>query len=161
MSDERLIALARRAGIAPEWRDAFGEDHNVSADTLRAVLAVLGLPAGSEAEIAASEDKLREQEGGASLPPLVTASAERRHRRPFRERRLQPCDAAAFLIDADPSRHIGREARCLVRQFRHLARLDEFGEAGLVDIASDANRMHMRRMVERMIAAEQGALAAE
>jgi phenylpropionate dioxygenase-like ring-hydroxylating dioxygenase large terminal subunit len=34
------------------------------------------------------------------------------------------------------------------------ARLDEFGEAGLVDIASDANRMHMRRMVERMIAAE-------
>ncbi len=34
------------------------------------------------------------------------------------------------------------------------ARLDEFGEEGLVDIASDANRMHMRRMVERLIAAE-------
>jgi phenylpropionate dioxygenase-like ring-hydroxylating dioxygenase large terminal subunit len=41
------------------------------------------------------------------------------------------------------------------------ARLGEFGEAGLVDIASDANRMHMRRMVERLIAAEQPALAAE
>jgi phenylpropionate dioxygenase-like ring-hydroxylating dioxygenase large terminal subunit len=41
------------------------------------------------------------------------------------------------------------------------ARLDEFGEAGLVDIASDANRMHMRRMVERLIAAEQPAIAAE
>jgi phenylpropionate dioxygenase-like ring-hydroxylating dioxygenase large terminal subunit len=41
------------------------------------------------------------------------------------------------------------------------ARLDEFGEAGLTDIASDANRMHMRRMVERLIAAEQPALAAE
>ena len=41
------------------------------------------------------------------------------------------------------------------------ARLDEFGEAGLVDIASDANRMHMRRIVERLIAAEQPALAAE
>ena len=41
------------------------------------------------------------------------------------------------------------------------ARLDEFGEAGLVDIASDANRMHMRRMVERLIADEQPALAAE
>ena len=38
------------------------------------------------------------------------------------------------------------------------ARLDEFGEAGLVDIASDANRMHMRRMVERLIAEEQEAL---
>ncbi len=41
------------------------------------------------------------------------------------------------------------------------ARLDEFGETGLVDIASDANRMHMRRMVERLIAEEQSSLAAE
>ena len=41
------------------------------------------------------------------------------------------------------------------------ARLDEFGEQGLVDIASDANRMHIRRMVERLIAAEQPALAAQ
>jgi len=40
-------------------------------------------------------------------------------------------------------------------------RLDAFGETGLVDIASDANRMHMRRMVERLIADEQPALAAE
>jgi vanillate O-demethylase monooxygenase subunit len=40
-------------------------------------------------------------------------------------------------------------------------RLDEFSERGLVDIASDANRMHMRRMVERLIAEEQPALAAE
>src|SRR5947208_1649529 len=40
-------------------------------------------------------------------------------------------------------------------------RLDEFGERGLVDIASDANRMHMRRMVERLIAQEPPALAAE
>ncbi|HUB95386.1 MAG TPA: aromatic ring-hydroxylating dioxygenase subunit alpha, partial [Stellaceae bacterium] len=37
------------------------------------------------------------------------------------------------------------------------ARLTEFGERGLVDIASDANRMHMRRMVERLLAAEQAA----
>ena len=41
------------------------------------------------------------------------------------------------------------------------ARLSEFGEAGLVDIASDATRMHMRRMVERLIAEECAALAAE
>ncbi len=40
-------------------------------------------------------------------------------------------------------------------------RLGEFGEQGLVDIASDANRMHMRRMVERLIAEERPALAAE
>jgi len=41
------------------------------------------------------------------------------------------------------------------------ARLTELGEEGLVDIASDANRMHMRRMVERLIAAERPVLAAE
>jgi hypothetical protein len=41
------------------------------------------------------------------------------------------------------------------------ARLSEFGEDGLVDIASDPNRMHMRRMVERLLADEQPALAAE
>jgi vanillate O-demethylase monooxygenase subunit len=41
------------------------------------------------------------------------------------------------------------------------ARLGELGERGLVDIASDATRMHMRRMVERLIAEEQAALAAE
>ena len=41
------------------------------------------------------------------------------------------------------------------------ARLTEFGEAGLVDIASDATRMHMRRLMERLITEEQAALAAE
>jgi phenylpropionate dioxygenase-like ring-hydroxylating dioxygenase large terminal subunit len=41
------------------------------------------------------------------------------------------------------------------------ARLSEFGEQGLVDIASDANRMHMRRIVERLISEEQEARAAE
>jgi len=40
-------------------------------------------------------------------------------------------------------------------------RLDEQGEQGLVDIASDANRMHMRRMVERLIAGKQSAVAAQ
>ena len=41
------------------------------------------------------------------------------------------------------------------------ARLSELGERGLVDIASDATRMQMRRMMERLIAEEQTALAAE
>src|SRR4029077_4253230 len=38
------------------------------------------------------------------------------------------------------------------------ARLGEFGETRLTAIASDANRMHMRRMVERLIADEQRAI---
>jgi vanillate O-demethylase monooxygenase subunit len=41
------------------------------------------------------------------------------------------------------------------------ARLIEFGEDGLVDIATDATRMTMRRHVDRMLAAEQQQQAAE
>jgi vanillate O-demethylase monooxygenase subunit len=41
------------------------------------------------------------------------------------------------------------------------ARLCELGEQGLVNIASDANRMIMRRFIERLMAQENGALAAE
>jgi phenylpropionate dioxygenase-like ring-hydroxylating dioxygenase large terminal subunit len=41
------------------------------------------------------------------------------------------------------------------------ARLDELSENGLVDIASDANRVSMRRLIERMIAEERTSLAAE
>ena len=41
------------------------------------------------------------------------------------------------------------------------ARLCEFGEQGLVNIVSDTNRVIMRRFIERLIAEESGALAAE
>jgi hypothetical protein len=41
------------------------------------------------------------------------------------------------------------------------ARLGEFDEKGLIDIASDATRMQMRRMVERLITRERVELAAE
>ena len=40
-------------------------------------------------------------------------------------------------------------------------RLEELGEQGLVNIASEANRMHMRRMVERLILGEQAVAAAK
>ncbi len=72
MSDAALIRLAERAGIAPKWRDAFGDDHEVGPDTLRAVLAAIGFPGGSDAEIAESEARLDEQESGKTLPPLIT-----------------------------------------------------------------------------------------
>jgi vanillate O-demethylase monooxygenase subunit len=40
-------------------------------------------------------------------------------------------------------------------------RLSELGEQGLVDIASDANRMIMRRFIERLITEENSTQAAE
>ncbi|MGV0762158.1 4-alpha-glucanotransferase [Tistrella mobilis] len=49
--DEKLQALAAAAGIATSWTDAAGQGHSVAPDTLRALLAVLDLPADSPAQI--------------------------------------------------------------------------------------------------------------
>ncbi len=71
MSDDALAGLATAAGIAVRWSDAFGEEHGVAPPTLRLVLAALGLPAGSDAEIADSRAAL--SASGHALPPLLTA----------------------------------------------------------------------------------------
>jgi hypothetical protein len=44
---------------------------------------------------------------------------------------------------------------------RAKARISEFGETSLVHIASDATRLQMRRIVDRLIAEERVALAPE
>ena len=70
--NDGLVALAAASGIAPRWRDVHGIWHEVSADTLRAVLAALGLPCGTESDLADSKAELDRR--NATLPPLVTAS---------------------------------------------------------------------------------------
>lgn len=72
MSGAALTALAEAAGVAGRWRDVHGNWHDVSPDTLRAVLAALDLPAGSPADIEASLQALK---APGQLPPLVTADA--------------------------------------------------------------------------------------
>jgi 4-alpha-glucanotransferase len=54
MIDGALEGLARKAGLATAWTDFRGARQNVSPDVLRAVLAAMGLAAGSKAEIADS-----------------------------------------------------------------------------------------------------------
>jgi len=51
MADGLLEDLATRAGIAISWRDQTGADRRVSPDSLRAILAALGLPAGDDGEL--------------------------------------------------------------------------------------------------------------
>ena len=77
-----LGTLAQAAGIAPNWRDVHGVWHEVAPDTLRAVLAALGLPAATPAQMAESHATLAEH--GRTPAPLVTATAgqPRRHPRP-------------------------------------------------------------------------------
>lgn len=77
MADRDLRALAEAAGIAVRWRDAHDRDQQVPEDTLRAVLAGLGLPAGSARAARDSLAALRAEAARPGLPPLLTAVAGR------------------------------------------------------------------------------------
>lgn len=74
MSDASLRELAKAAGINPEWSDAFGQAHQVSPDSLRAILNALGLPASSPAAIRESLEHLAHERHAAPLAPLITGS---------------------------------------------------------------------------------------
>ncbi len=71
MTDSALQELALAAGVAPSWKDVFGVTHQVAPPTLRIVLASLGLPATTPAELADSYRRAVPSRG--DLPPLVTA----------------------------------------------------------------------------------------
>ncbi len=80
MSDAGLADLARDAGVMPRWTDAFGKEHDVAPDTLRAVLRSLGLDASDDRAIAASRAAMAQ--AARALPPLVTAVVGQRIRLP-------------------------------------------------------------------------------
>ena len=75
MSDERLNRLAEAAGLSIEWVDADGRNQRVAPDVLRAVLAGLGLNAATEQDVDDSLAKLHLNNGGSSLPPMLTVDA--------------------------------------------------------------------------------------
>ncbi|MCR0983041.1 4-alpha-glucanotransferase [Roseomonas populi] len=75
MSDDDLRDLAREAGIAAQWRDVHGKDHEVEPGAMRAILAALEMPADSASAIRESREKLAAERRG--LPPLCTAIQDR------------------------------------------------------------------------------------
>lgn len=70
MTDAAVEELARRAGIAVEWRDYANKVHHVSAENLRRILAGLGLPGDTAADLAESRRQLE----APRTPPLITAT---------------------------------------------------------------------------------------
>ena len=62
--------FAGRAGLAVEWRDYANEQHRVSAENLRRILAALQLPCDTAADLAQSRRRLETSR----LPPLITAT---------------------------------------------------------------------------------------
>lgn len=71
MSDDAVRALAERAGLVIHWRDYQDQPHEVSPETLRAVLGAMGLDAGSDGAIRDSERHLAET---VSAPDFVSGT---------------------------------------------------------------------------------------
>lgn len=69
MNETAIHALARRAGIDPEWTDYANKPHRVASESLVRILEALGLPCGTRDDIAHSETLL----APAAPAPLVTA----------------------------------------------------------------------------------------
>jgi 4-alpha-glucanotransferase len=70
--DAAIGSLARRAGIAPEWEDYAGQRHVVSLESIKQILAALGLPCGTPDEVAYSQRALETPPS----PSLITATAD-------------------------------------------------------------------------------------
>lgn len=79
MNDADILGLARRAGIAVEWRDYANRRHQVSLDSVRRILSALDLPCDTDGEAKASREKLEH----AALPPLLTVTAGQALEVPF------------------------------------------------------------------------------
>jgi 4-alpha-glucanotransferase len=47
MTDAAIYKLAKRAGIAVQWRDFAGRPHQVTVESLRRILAAMALPCAS------------------------------------------------------------------------------------------------------------------
>jgi 4-alpha-glucanotransferase len=71
MNDKAVLELARRAGLAVEWTDYANKRHQVALDSIRRILAALGLPCESASDLSHSRQLL----GREATPALVTATA--------------------------------------------------------------------------------------
>jgi 4-alpha-glucanotransferase len=72
-TDRSLLRLARLAGIAPTYRDAWNKQRRVAPETLRMILGAMGLKAATRGDVAAALAELEAEKWRALLPPVVTA----------------------------------------------------------------------------------------
>lgn len=67
-----LYRLARRAGIAVQWTDAYDQPQMVQEDALRAILDALELPCSTPGDCRDSLARLEREHAVGYLPPLLT-----------------------------------------------------------------------------------------
>ncbi|KAG1080316.1 hypothetical protein G6F40_015933 [Rhizopus arrhizus] len=77
-----VSALAAEAGIAEDWTGADRRPRRVAPDTLRALLDAMDLPAGSEADIRDSRQRLHRSNRPSLPAPPPAPMARRRCARP-------------------------------------------------------------------------------
>lgn len=87
MAERGLMRLARAAGLAVEWTDAEGQAQTVAPDTLRAVLAALGLGCANKAQVQESLSRVKERKTADA--PLQVAKAGDRLSLPQKDRVLR------------------------------------------------------------------------
>lgn len=73
MNDAHILDLARAAGLARDWIDAFGKPQQVTPDALRIILEALGFPCANETQCRDSHARLVELQRDDVLLPLTTA----------------------------------------------------------------------------------------
>ncbi|ACL62284.1 malto-oligosyltrehalose synthase [Methylobacterium nodulans] len=83
VSEDVVARLARLAGLAADYVDAFGSPIETPLDARRGVLAALGLPSGTEEEARSSLARIEALRHGL-VPPLVPVEARRASRVPVR-----------------------------------------------------------------------------
>ena len=81
--DRTLGDLAKAMGVLPRWRDLAGEEQVAGPDTQRALLAAMGVPVASEAEIRGSLEALRAREAARRIPEEIVVTADTAARIPL------------------------------------------------------------------------------
>lgn len=74
MDEQRILELARAAGLAQEWTSATGQPMKVAPEALARILEALQLPCGSEQQCRDSHARLKEFEGNGRLLPMITGT---------------------------------------------------------------------------------------
>src|SRR5581483_7517815 len=69
--NDTLTQLAQLHGIALEYRDVWGNSHPIAAETLRELLAAIGVDARDEDAVEASLEMDQRERGAGALPPTV------------------------------------------------------------------------------------------
>lgn len=111
MSDASVDRLADAVGIEARYWDIQGRLHERSPDTARHLIRALGIPADSDAEVAASLVTLAEEAWRETLPPVIVAKQATKIRVPVHLGAKTTARSLHWSIDLEDGRQAAGESR--------------------------------------------------